>query len=54
PLQRRLRLAKVFFAVAGGGQPGVAPHLDVAEARALALALAEHSRAARRSAAPTT
>ncbi|MBX6752171.1 MAG: PH domain-containing protein [Micromonosporaceae bacterium] len=54
PLQRRLRLATVFVDVAGGGQPGVAPHLDVAEARALALALAEHSRAARRSAAPTT
>lgn len=47
PLQRRLRLATVFVDVAGGGQPGVAPHLDVAEARALALALAEHSRAAR-------
>lgn len=48
PLQRRLRLATVFADVAGGGAPGVAPHLDVAEARALALALAEHSRAARR------
>jgi putative membrane protein len=47
PLQRRLRLATVFVDVAGGGQPGVAAHLDVAEARALAIALAEHSRAAR-------
>jgi putative membrane protein len=47
PLQRRLQLATVFVDVAGGGQPGVAPHLEVAEARALALALAEHSRAAR-------
>ncbi|MBX6721916.1 MAG: PH domain-containing protein [Dactylosporangium sp.] len=54
PLQRRLGLATVFVDVAGGGAPGVAPHLDVAEARALAQALAEHSRAARRStAAPT-
>lgn len=51
PLQRRLGLATVLVDVAGGGQPGVAPHLDVAEARALALALAEYSRAARRSAA---
>lgn len=47
PLQRRLRLATVIVDVAGGGQPGVAPHLDVAEARTLALALAEHSRLAR-------
>ena len=54
PLQRRLRLATVFVDVAGGGQPGVAPHLDVAEARALAQALAERSRAARRSGPPTS
>jgi putative membrane protein len=54
PLQRRLRLATVYVDVAGGGQPGVAHHLDVAEARALALALAEYSRAARRSTAPAT
>jgi putative membrane protein len=54
PLQRRLRLATVYVDVAGGGQPGVAHHLDVAEARALALALAEYSRAARRSTAPPT
>jgi putative membrane protein len=47
PLQRRLRLATVHVDVAGGGPPGIAPHLDVAEARALALALAERSRAAR-------
>lgn len=50
PLQRRLRLATVIVDVAGGGQPAVAPHLEIPEARALALALAEHSRAARRSA----
>lgn len=49
PLQRRLRLATVFVDVAGGGLgfAGVAPHLDVEEARALALELAERSRAAR-------
>src|SRR5690606_37771737 len=52
PLQRRLALATVFVDVAGGGQPGIAPHLDAAEARALAQALAEHSRAARANPTP--
>jgi putative membrane protein len=49
PLQRRLRLATVHVDVAGGGLgfAGVAPHVDVTEARALALELAERSRAAR-------
>jgi putative membrane protein len=48
PLQRRLRLASVFTDVAGGGPAAVAVHLDVTEARALALELAERSRAARK------
>jgi putative membrane protein len=47
PLQRVLRLATVLVDVAGGGPSGTAWHVDVAEARTLALALAEHSRAAR-------
>jgi len=47
PLQRALRLATVHVDVAGGGPSGTAWHVDVAEARWLALALAEHSRAAR-------
>jgi len=49
PLQRRLRLATVHVDVAGGGfgYSGVAPHVDVTEARQLAVELAERSRAAR-------
>jgi putative membrane protein len=52
PLQRRLRLATVIADVAGGsvsgfGYQGEAPHLDITQARALALELAERSRAAR-------
>jgi putative membrane protein len=48
-LQRALQLASVHVDVAGGGPnfAGVAPHLYIAEARALALELAERSRSAR-------
>jgi hypothetical protein len=51
-LQRRLGLATVVADVAGGsvsgyGYQGEAPHLDVDQARTLALELAERSRAAR-------
>ncbi|HEY7226483.1 MAG TPA: PH domain-containing protein [Micromonosporaceae bacterium] len=52
PLQRMLRLASVFVDVAGVGASGLAQHLDVAEARAIALELAERSRAARRAPLP--
>jgi putative membrane protein len=52
PLQRMLRLASVWADTAGGGLEAVAPHRDAAEARTLATALADASRAAR-SAHPT-
>jgi putative membrane protein len=47
PLQRRLRLATVHVDVAGGGPTAAAIHVDVEEARELALELAERTRAAR-------
>jgi putative membrane protein len=47
PLQRLLRLATVHVDTAGGGLSGVAEHREATEARALALELAERSRAAR-------
>src|SRR4029453_8946834 len=47
PLQRLLRLATVHVDTAGGGLLGVAEHREATEARALALELAERSRAAR-------
>jgi hypothetical protein len=47
-----LRLASVWADTAGGGLEAVAPHRDAAEARTLATALADASRAAR-SAHPT-
>jgi putative membrane protein len=47
PLQRMLRLASVWVDTAGGITPTVALHRDVAEARELALELANRSRAAR-------
>jgi putative membrane protein len=46
-VQRALRLATVLIDVAGDGPSGIAWHLDVAEARWLALDLAERSRVAR-------
>jgi putative membrane protein len=49
PVQRMLRLATVYADTAGGGLTPVAEHRDVIEARALAAALADRSRAARRS-----
>ena len=48
PLQRLLRLASVSADTAGG-LTAAAPHIEVAEARALATELAERSRAARSS-----
>ncbi len=47
PVQRLLRLASVWADTAGGGLDAVALHRDVAEAKALALELADRSRAAR-------
>jgi putative membrane protein len=50
PLQRRIRLASVWADTAAGGTAAVALHLDQAEAKALAIELAERSRHARRTA----
>jgi putative membrane protein len=47
PLQRLLRVASVWVDTAGGGLEAVAPHRGTDEARALALRLADLSRAAR-------
>jgi putative membrane protein len=47
PLQRLLRVASVWADTAGGGLNAVAEHRDVAEAVALATALADRSRTAR-------
>ncbi len=49
PLQRILRLASVWADTAAGGSAAVALHVDQAEAKALAIELAERSRSARRS-----
>lgn len=49
PIQRMLRLASVWADTAGGGLEAVALHRDAAEARTLATALADRSRAARTS-----
>jgi putative membrane protein len=49
PLERLLRLASVWADTAGGGPAAVALHVDQAEAKALAIELAERSRSARRS-----
>ena len=48
PLQRLLRLASVYVDCAGEGVHAVAPHRDEREAKALATALAERARWARR------
>jgi putative membrane protein len=48
PLQRLLRLASVWVDCAGERVAAVAPHRDVREAKALATALADRARAARR------
>jgi putative membrane protein len=47
PAQRLLRLASVYVDVAGADTQAVAQHRDVREARALAIDLADRSRAAR-------
>jgi putative membrane protein len=48
PLERLLRLASVWADTAGGGTAAVALHVDRAEAKALAIELADRSRSARR------
>jgi len=49
-LQRMLRLASVWADTAAGGSAAVALHVDRAEAKALAIELAERSRSARHAA----